>query len=440
MPVRLRLLARATALTGAFLGLLLIGTRATPLTLTPPFLRWATPGILATSDLIRTLSPWVLSLGLCSTVAVYAIAQTKGRLGATATLAIEGIPGSTSWTRRWLSASVLTVAMVGAVNASLSAVEQAITEGPSSAVTEGLLDTLGLENNAGGILVLAQHKHLSFMDTSHITAPEADRLLAACHTYGDTFVPFALDLPYIDSPEGGFNGLRITTVDPNREPAVVASSTVAAPGDEIRINGQPSRVTATGPAGLDFINRTTIVQTTPQLDRPYWGLFVVAPSADLEPCADETAGLAAITVKQLTANNRSFWERNGTPILLVLTLVLMLITALLAIKDRAAQLEHQQEPLTALRLATIDRTWPLMLLVSWAALIDVSRALVLVLPASLAINAMFNAATFGLKTEMSTGLAVAYTLAVIPSIAGAVIALRRQLRVPISAVLRSGAP
>ncbi len=438
LPPKPRLLVGGLALLVAMVALLLVGTDLLAITVAPRYISGATPAILVTSDLIRRASPWVLGIGLAATASTYAMARTGGRAGATARLAIEGLSGTTSWSRRWLSASVLTVAMVGAVNASLSAVEQALTEGPSSSVTDAVIEALGL-SETHQITVLAQHENLSFMDTSHLTNTTAEQVLAQCRDQGGSFVPFALDLPYVDSPRGGYNGLRITTVAPTGGPFLVASPTIAGRGDKLSVNGTTFAVTTAGPADLDFINRTTLVQGTSHLDRPFWGIFVTEPTAGLAECAHQTAALAVIPLHQLTANNRTFWERNGTPVILVLTLALMLITALLAIKDRVAQLEHQQEPLTALRLATNQHTRPLHILVACSALVDVYRALVILLPASLVINAMFNAATFGLRTGTGTGLAVAYTLAIFPSIIGATVALRRQLRQPISTILRSGA-
>jgi hypothetical protein len=414
-----------------------VGVALVPVLLAPPFLPWATPGILGVSDSIRTLSPWLLAAGLLVTVVTFMLSSSPGRSGAIAKLAVEGIGGASSWHHRWFSASVLTIALVGGVNASLAAVEEAITEGPSSTVTDEILETLGLAGR--DVVVVAEHESLSFMDTSAVTVAEVDALSSACEKDEASFsVPFLLDLPYVDSATANHSGLRIRTEGAPGSEALIVSPSVAGRGDVVLLNGEQAAVTAVGSVGLDFINRTTIIQQTGDFEWPVWGVMVSDPGESFAGCVTQISGLAAIPLAQLTENNRVFWERNGTPILLVLTLSLMLITGLLAMKDRSAQLERYREPLTALRLATNGDVQPLYMVVALGALVDVFRSLVILLPVTVVLNAMFNVATFGLRTETGLSLSIAYTLASIPTVLGAVLALRRQFRRPISSVLRSG--
>ncbi|MCP5070713.1 MAG: hypothetical protein GY946_29470 [bacterium] len=326
---------------------------------------------------------------------------------------------------------MMIVAMVGSVNASLYAVQVALTEGPSSIVADAVLAEFDIDASEP-ISVAVEHAELSFMDTSHIADARVRAFTSGCAGDG-TVLPFDLDLPYVEAGGHGFNGMRLSIDgDQNR---VTVSPAVAAVGDTILLNGQTRLVTATGTTGLDFINRTTVIEAT-NLPLPfYWGIIVTDPAPEMADCA-QLHGLHLVELELLTSNNRRFWERNGTPIVLVLTLVLMGVTMVLVAQDRGSIVRKHALALTALRQIGRREDSLVGLAFGLSALLDVFRATLVLVPLTVTINAMFNAATFGLATASSVSIAVAYSLAMFPSVVGSAWAYRRMSRIPVSQIVR----
>lgn len=250
--------------------------------------------------------------------------------------------------RTLTAAGIVGVATVG-MTAAASGLQEDIASGGNRPV-EALFDNFAELASAGGEYpdyrseqtIILQEPESQFMNDTVIDRESLDILAAEAFEQGIVIVPFNKILPNIDNgeeskasivtsiPDVWFEAVTDASVDESCEstPVILGQATGRMPGEVVNINGIYARVAALANEGIEQMNRDVgVVSDTDMREclllgkgENAFGAVVLGGTVEevqglLEKNGmDDTA--AVITKEQFMENNREFWDKNGTGLLL----------------------------------------------------------------------------------------------------------------------------
>jgi hypothetical protein len=326
-----------------------------------------------------------------------------------------------------------------------SGVEDEVSNGPLRPV-EAVFDSYSVADSSRHIIV--QSETSTFMGDSYIDTEAMDLLAAQAQTEGVTIVPFSKSLPEVD----GRSGLVITMpdsmfgqqtgladTDPSCETVSVISdeATPVGIGETIDINGLEATVGAKIEDTAQM-NRDVAIMSQSDFnncvagteDPKYFGAIVSGEGAgETVHQLSEELGVSeqsvVITEEQFEQNNRSFWQKNGTPILLELIAYGGAIGAFAIASERRAAMQRHVREIGTMAAKGIDMARIRSIEVR-RAMKDTAKATLIAAPLMPAMAALFNAAEQGLRVGVGLReVAVGYTVALAAKMTGSIRAVRK---------------
>lgn len=366
-------------------------------------------------DALRLLGPPVCILASAFLLAMLSSRRSRSRL----LLAGRGLQHRSGprW-RVWVSGVMLPLLGISALTSAFS-IEQEIRNGPNRMIG-GVKDLVSQDDRPAYWVFAAGTDH--FMNGSALPA-SADSLAFPPDV---SAAAFTLNLSTIERASGqSVTGLVLGPTsgpDSHSGPkACVAAPSICSltPGDlmadrsdgyslgeEVHIRGTAYRVAAYFDRPMSLLNRSVVyaVPRNPSAAATY-GLVATGERAEIE-AATKSADVQVLSTAELEGFNSSFWSGNGTPIL-------MLLILLIAVFGGAAIFASQRAEHAAVR--PVFRTIRSLGLTSVeAAQVDVARGLLrLLIPAAPALLLswftvkLLNASILGFHASISAATALA---------------------------------
>lgn len=425
-----------------------------------PFRKEIVDGMVTANDSLRTVAPFAAVVGLSAQLALSKTVQkfvgTKRgeRLAELAKIDYSGTDdivaersSHNNKTRRARVAKFFAGAGVAAlvifISGGSSGVEDEISNGSNRPVA-AMFDAFGGGEDDKRYLV-TDHKFTTMMDDSAVPKDSVRNLAAFLEgRYPDSsVVPVSKILTRVDD----LSGLAIGVPDEVFEasfgaisphdycegfPVVVDEVTNAEIGDTIKINGQDASVVNTV-TGFTAINRDLVIVPESDMDKcvaktidaTYFGALVSGKDLTMEQVEQalldlgiDKDELVAITQQQFTDNNRDFWQKNGTPILLQLMMYSGVLGGVAIANDRRNNMQKNVREIAAIRVAGIQSK-DIRRIEDRRALNEVFKATLLGGPAIVGAAALFNAAERGFMVRVGLReVAVGYIIALVAKLYG----------------------
>jgi hypothetical protein len=324
-----------------------------------------------------------------------------------------------------------------------SGVEHEVSNGPLRPVRAvfGLLAQGDTDRH-----VVVQSPSATFMSDTFLGLDEFDELAAEADAQGAHVVPFIKILPDIDGNSGLVIGIPsalleqemgISDADPDCDslPAIVDEANGTPVGETVDINGVDAQVVGQI-SDTTQMNRDVAIMSTENVaaciegteDPTAFGAVVSGEGSEdvvQDLMAEANLPGTIITEERFEANNRSFWRKNGTPIIDLLIFEGAAIGIFAIASAVRAKLQHHVREIGIMVAGGADMA-AVRAIEARRALKDATKAMVLSAPLLPVVAATFNAAEFGLKVGVGAReLAVGYTVALGAKMAGSLRAIRR---------------
>ncbi len=405
-------------------------------------------GFVATNNGLRTAAPVVAIAGLATQLSWYAAGRRSEHTRAVNQLATTDYAGTEGIMKfdahptmldrmRRRSAAVgigLIATFTAAMAGGMSGVEHEISNGPLRPVTR-TFDMLSHGQASREIIV--QSPGITFMDDSWIDRKKMTALTQDAAEEGIYVVPFGKALPNID----GRSGLMLTVPDQlvsdapagcDKPPIILDKANSTPVGHSIAINGVTFEV-AKKISGTAQMNRDIAIVgediaahcirgESPD-DTPYFGAIVSgeqSPEQVDKLLVDHGLGEQAVAISEahFDENNRDFWRKNGTPLILQLIGCVGVLGGAAMMSLRRGKLLANAREIAVLRGQGVSPK-DLRSAETRRAFRESAISTVVATPFMYALAASFNAAEIGLKVGVGLReIAAGYTVTLLANIFG----------------------
>lgn len=412
-------------------------------------------GFVATNNALRTTAPIAAAAGLSTQLGLYVAGKRSEHARAVNQLALSDYAGTEGFMNaggrptvidrmRRRSAAVgvgLIATFTAAMTGGMSGVEHELSNGPLRPV-ERTFDMLS--NGSQSREIIVQSPDITFMDDSWVDRNKLDSFAEDAAAHGITVIPFRKNLPNIDGrsgltlmiPDGLYTtltGESTATSENCNEPSVILDEANTTPvGSVIDLNGNSftvaEKISATAQMNRDVAimsesSGTYCVEGVESQASPYFGAIISGETtqAQLDALLAEN-GLSdeavAISEDQFNENNREFWRKNGTPIILQVIGCVGVLGGAAMMALRRGKLVANAREIAVMRGQGVSNK-DIRSAEMRRSLRETAASTVLAVPFMYGLAASFNAAEVGLKVgvglrEMLSG----YTVTLLANVIG----------------------
>lgn len=405
-------------------------------------------GFVATNNGLRTAAPVVAVAGLATQLGWYVAGKRSEHTRAVNQLATTDYAGTEGIMKtdthptmldrmRRRSAAVgvgLIATFTAAMAGGMSGVEHEISNGPLRPVTR-TFDMLS--NGQANREIIVQSPGITFMDDSWLDRQKMVSLTQDAAKEGIYVVPFGKTLPNID----GRSGLMLTVPDQfvgdspascDMPPIILDEANSTPVGEPITINGTTFRV-AKKIEGTAQMNRDIAIVGEDAAahcirgenpnDTPYFGAIVSGEQSQQQVdqlLADHGLDGEAVAVSEahFDENNREFWRKNGTPLILQLIGCVGVLGGAAMMSLRRGKLLANAREIAVLRGQGVSPK-DIKSAETRRAFRESAVSTIVAAPFMYGLAASFNAAEIGLKVGVGLReIAAGYTVTLLANIFG----------------------
>lgn len=336
--------------------------------------------------------------------------------------------------------AALTVLLTGGT----SGVENEISNGPLRPI-ERIFDDLAEDN--GPRYILAQSQNITFMGDSYLNRAKTDQLARSAASKGVSVVPFIKALPDI----GDRTGLVIAVPDKvfaaqtgleydagcERPPILLDEANNAAIGETVKVNNADLEVAAKINGTAQMNRDVGIVPESvyekcvmSEKDTPYFGAIVSGHQAqavvkELINSSNFDNPPVFMSEEKFEANNKEFWRKNGTPILLQMIGYIGAMGAFAIGSERRGTLQRNVREIGTLNALGVPMS-EIKNIERRRVLLEAGKATAIAAPLMPLMAAAFNMAEVGLKVGIGIKeMAVGYTVTLAAKLFGSRRSFRR---------------
>lgn len=361
--------------------------------------------LIAANDAARNYAPYVAGAGLAGLATVYGLSKTNERVGATyrmSNIDYDGAQnrGESSGTRkdrlgtrikngvgRTLAAGGIVGIATAGMAAGASGLQEDIAEGGNRPV-EALFDNFaefadasGFENTYTQQNILLQEGGSHFMNDSAVERQQLDELSVVAAERGIAIIPFNKLLPNINDgntdraaivtsiPDAWFEEATGRSIDTSCDtvPVILGEATGKKAGEAVTINGIGAQVAAVVGGNIEQMNRDVGVVSDTDMreclllghNEAAFGAVVLGGKVEEVQQLLEERGMGnlaeVISKEEFMQNNREFWDKNGTPLLLQMILEIGALGGAAMAALRSGQIQAGTRKMGALNALGVDQ-------------------------------------------------------------------------------------
>jgi len=326
--------------------------------------------------------------------------------------------------RKWIPKGIGVAALTVCVAGTASGVENEISNGPLRPI-EAMIDGV-VQDDEKDIAIVLQSEKTTFMDDSFITISQLETVQTEANAQDLTMVPFGKYLPTIEGrsgilvslPDGIYESASGDTVESGciNPTAIVDSTSGVSTGNELDINNITFEVADVTEDGAQM-NRDFAITAQSYVDDCITDgedvvFGAILSGEDTTPIQQmEFTNAEVISEDAFMDNNREFWRKNGTPILLQMIGYVGLLSGIAVANERMSAFKRNTRELGALSAQGVKNKMFKKIELK-RAMRDTNIAALMAMPAMPVVAGVFNAAEFGLKVGVGLReVAVGYSVA-----------------------------